>query len=446
MELEGRLSAFSLPEVLQFLALGKMTGVLTIAQNEAEVHLSIREGKIISSSTMDRPQRLGDMLLHRGILSRAALEEALAAQSEAADGRLIGEMLVAMRLCTQEQLTSAIRLQMEEEIFSLFSWRDGSFKFDHSEPPSPGHAPVEIEIEPLLIEGFRRMDEWQRISSNIADENAVYCAARPASRAAGEIELRPNEWKVLSLINGFFPVRAIAARSQMGAFETYRILNTLAMAGLIALKPPPAAASKPPDPPGSPQGAAPRMAGDSSKSGPAFWNVGGLLARKKSDLSAGEAAALASAAPGEFVSPVGKAAACLNAIAERLIADKDFYLDESDAFALERHWPHVAGFCPKADLLCVAGNRVDAREFDGFAAAIGEGNAILGCRDDAMEALHRLWAHLAQLAIQRLGERAAQKAIDSVRESFDAAPTRLWREFSLRDFAAKAFDAAGKAR
>ena len=71
MELEGRLNpAMSLPEVLQFLSMGKMTGTLTIKHGNYTAALVIRQGKLINSSSLGRPRKLGQMVVNRGLVPR----------------------------------------------------------------------------------------------------------------------------------------------------------------------------------------------------------------------------------------------------------------------------------------------------------------------------------------------------------------------------------------
>ncbi len=54
------------------------------------------------------PQRLGTLLMERGYLSLEALENALSRQQVNAEGKLLGEILVELNVCTEEQIVECL--------------------------------------------------------------------------------------------------------------------------------------------------------------------------------------------------------------------------------------------------------------------------------------------------------------------------------------------------
>ena len=54
------------------------------------------------------PQRLGTLLLDRGYLSIESLERALGHQQEGGEGKLLGEILVDLNVCTEEQIVECL--------------------------------------------------------------------------------------------------------------------------------------------------------------------------------------------------------------------------------------------------------------------------------------------------------------------------------------------------
>ena len=102
MELEGTLRAFSLPDILQFLSMGKMTGILSIWREGYSIDLTIREGKVVNSSSLDRPRKLGQMLVYRGFIRRYDLNEVLNAQQGVDRGKLLGQILIERELISKK--------------------------------------------------------------------------------------------------------------------------------------------------------------------------------------------------------------------------------------------------------------------------------------------------------------------------------------------------------
>ena len=124
MELEGALRAFTLPDILQFLAMQKLTGILSIWREEYSINLIIKEGKVVNSSTLDRPRKLGEMLVYRGFMKRVDLLDVLNAQKGLDRGKLLGQILIERELISNNTLKEVLKLQLEEEIWELFSWKD----------------------------------------------------------------------------------------------------------------------------------------------------------------------------------------------------------------------------------------------------------------------------------------------------------------------------------
>lgn len=243
--LEGSLRSFNLFEILQFLRLGSLTGVLTVSRDAEQIQLMTRNGKIVNSSVFTHRQRLGDLLMLRGVISRRELDEILLAQREGSIEKPLGQILLERRILTEETLSQTLRLQLEEEIWDLLNWTDGEFRFDpidaiHESAP----AMVELEIEPLILEGSRRQDEWRTIVELIPSDDMVPVPVPPAEFHECDRGLTSNEWRLLALINGSLSIAALVDRSGLGRFETCRILATFVQQGWIACEPAPIAAER----------------------------------------------------------------------------------------------------------------------------------------------------------------------------------------------------------
>jgi hypothetical protein len=233
--LEGSLRSFNLFEILQFLRLGSLTGVLTVSRTSEQIQLMIRHGRIVNSSIFTHRQRLGDLLLVRGLLSRRELEEILAAQREGSIDKPLGQVLLERRVLSEETLSQTLRLQLEEEIWALLNWSEGEFRFDPCETlAEAAPAMIELEIEPLILEGSRRQDEWRTIAQLIPGDDFVPVPVPPAEFHECDRSLTANEWRLLALINGLLSVGALVDRSGLGRFETYRILANFAQQGWVA--------------------------------------------------------------------------------------------------------------------------------------------------------------------------------------------------------------------
>jgi hypothetical protein len=167
MSLVGRLEDLALPDIFQIISLSKKTGTLVVKGKAGTGMVVFRNGQVIQAAT-DLPQQgLGEFLVEGGVLSRAALEEALEAQRRE-PSRPLGQILLQMGKVTSRLLEQVLRRQIEETVFHLLGWQDGFFDFALGEMGSPEIGMTELYLEPgispeyLIMEATRLQDEIRR--------------------------------------------------------------------------------------------------------------------------------------------------------------------------------------------------------------------------------------------------------------------------------------------
>jgi len=230
MAIRGSLKEASLPDVIQLLFLGRRSGCLSVADRQRHGSIYFEEGWIIYAAIVNRRDRLGDMLLASGAITRAQLDQALALQGSA-PGRRIGELLVNLGLLSPEELRRFVRLQIEEAVYALFSWNTGSFAFEAGQ-----RAPVEEQLdrinpESLLLEGARRVDEWSLIEAKIPSFDLVF-AVLPGQVESHQSSFTEAQRRLLPLLDGKRAVRELIDSSGLSEFEAAQALYGLVTAGL----------------------------------------------------------------------------------------------------------------------------------------------------------------------------------------------------------------------
>jgi len=75
-------------------------------------------------------------------------------QSKERDKKL-GEILVSQTVLTQQELERYMRMQIEESVYYLFTWTQGTFNFEADVRPEQQDFLVSINPESLLLEGAR---------------------------------------------------------------------------------------------------------------------------------------------------------------------------------------------------------------------------------------------------------------------------------------------------
>ncbi len=231
MAIRGSLSEASLPDVLQLLAMGKKSGCLSVTHRSAFGSVYFDRGRIAFASIVNRRDRLGDLLVSNGVLSRADLDAAVELQASEPDRRL-GEILISRGVISREELHQYIKRQIEEAVYFLFTWTQGTFSFESDVVPDAQDFLVSINPESLLLEGARRIDEWSLIEKKIPGMDSVFALDR-AHLAASRVALTMEQDTLLPLLDGVRDVHDLVDASGLSEFDAGKALFGLASAGFL---------------------------------------------------------------------------------------------------------------------------------------------------------------------------------------------------------------------
>src|SRR5437870_5660564 len=231
MAIKGSLKEASLPDVLQLLALGQKTGCLSIADRSNFGYIYFDKGRICYASIVNRRDRLGDILVKHQKITSDQLDAAIHRQSKERDKKL-GEILVGMRVISQEDLERYMRVQIEESVYYLFTWTQGTFNFESEVRPERQDFLVNINPESLLLEGARRVDEWSLIEKKIPSFDLIFTVDKDRL-AISEAALTETQQRVLPLLDGARDMNQVIEDSRLGEFEIGKALYGLITAGFV---------------------------------------------------------------------------------------------------------------------------------------------------------------------------------------------------------------------
>lgn len=176
MGLEGSLELFSFPDLISFICMGGMTGVLN----------------------MDGPVAKGQIFFKNGDIVHAHIGNSV---------------------------------QGEEAIYKFFVWTKGTFEFESG--TKTDLATVSEHWQHLLMEGARQTDEMDVIRHLIPSPEAVLKISSNPTKAQKEIKLTTDEMEAIRLIQTNKVVSKIIENSSHAEFETYKILYSLVSSGLV---------------------------------------------------------------------------------------------------------------------------------------------------------------------------------------------------------------------
>jgi tetratricopeptide (TPR) repeat protein len=231
MAIKGSLKEASLPDVLQLLALGKKTGCLAIADRQNFGSIYFDEGRICCAALVNRRDRIGDLLRKNQLITSEQLDEAIKIQDDHRERRL-GDILIEMGAVPREKLERLLFLQIEEAVYHLFTWTQGTFNFEAGVRPDPMVYTVSINPESLLLEGARRVDELSQIEKKIPSFDLIF-AIDPDHAPTAEVSLSAEEQRILPLLDGTRDVRQVIDETSLIEFDAQQALYGLITAGYV---------------------------------------------------------------------------------------------------------------------------------------------------------------------------------------------------------------------
>jgi hypothetical protein len=172
MGLSGNLRTMDLPEILQWISMGRKTGTLHLERRSVQKRIVFQSGLIHTSWSNDPRESLGQFLIRDRLLTEEQLFRSLLKQET--EGRIIGAILIADELITEEDLRRTLKAKAEETIYDLFLWPEGKFEFKDGEVPENITVFIDVEVTGVIMEGVRRVDEWQRIKEVLPSTSVTF--------------------------------------------------------------------------------------------------------------------------------------------------------------------------------------------------------------------------------------------------------------------------------
>jgi hypothetical protein len=246
VDLQGNIENFTLVEILQLIAAGRKSGTLGIQRDDSIIMIYFQAGDVVYAYGPRETFHLGQLLTERGKLTNEELDEAIELQAQTDNTRRLGEILIGKGFIDRTDLETVVREQIQELLFSLLSWRTGSFKFYENQFPTKEEITVSLSVENVILEGLRRIDEENLIHETLPDLAQVFHLSPSQAGRTRAVTMKASEWNVMALVNGHRSVNQVCEASSISRHETLKRMAQLRLAGLIELSesaPAPAAAS-----------------------------------------------------------------------------------------------------------------------------------------------------------------------------------------------------------
>ncbi|MCC6191589.1 MAG: DUF4388 domain-containing protein [Anaerolineales bacterium] len=232
MALKGNLRDFSTTQLLNLINLAKKTGTLVVEGPNQAAQLAFRNGKLIYGQLAQEDGNLTSILHKAGKLND---EQARVLRERAARStdKELGLLLINAGYVSQTDILLSIRAHVLDIVYRLITWVEGLFRFEQGVMPSEDRITVPIELENVIIEGARRMREWERLVEELPSLDMALKFTEHPNVNIRDMKLSVEEWRVVSFINPKNSMKAIAKQNNLTDLEIRRIVYGLLQAGLV---------------------------------------------------------------------------------------------------------------------------------------------------------------------------------------------------------------------
>jgi len=175
MILWGNIREFPLFNVLQFLASQRRTGILEIQDFEEYGAIYLSSGRIEAISMPLSDESLGDRLVSAGTLTANQAKECWMRYSHEEGGQPVVAALLEMAHGERQVLVEIVNRHIADQVMQLMYWSTGTFRLVVPAKPIRFAVVPSLDVENLLLEAYRRVDEGERPRREKVSVDEEFC-------------------------------------------------------------------------------------------------------------------------------------------------------------------------------------------------------------------------------------------------------------------------------
>lgn len=186
-----------LPEILVTIHRYKAPGVLDCRRGTEQKEIFLDRGHIVFATSNQVRDSLGDKLLAEGKITQEQYDESV--RRLVSTKKRQGTILTEMRAISQTDMTSAVREQIQEIIWSVFAWDSGTVSFTPGRDKHREFVKIDISIPQAVIESTRRMPDAKSLVARLGTKSTVFARG---TVTYGELRLDSDEQRLLDAVDG----------------------------------------------------------------------------------------------------------------------------------------------------------------------------------------------------------------------------------------------------
>jgi len=236
MNLQGNIADFPMYEVVQLIAMGRRSGKLHLDGEIDKLIIYFIEGEAVFAQPIFNKDKLGNVLLSNGYISKEHINSALRMQSiytERGSNKRLGTILVDLGVLSRTTLEEYLKRQIKDAVYAILTEKEGVFSFTDELDLDEEDILVPMNVERIIQNGIRIVEERKRVKHSMPSMSAIYERIK-LPEDESELELDYPDWKVLSLVDGERTIEDIIIQTGYSPIMVIKTLTTFSDRGVIA--------------------------------------------------------------------------------------------------------------------------------------------------------------------------------------------------------------------
>lgn len=229
----GTLADLPAPRLLAMAARARVSGRLDF-EGEASRSLYLEEGAVVGATSSDPGERVEEIALRLGLVTREQHRHASAAAAPLG-ARRAALALLERGFLKPTELTGLARRRTEEVVFGVFGDAAARFRWAAADVPPDERVALERTTLALALEGVRRRWLGPAVDAVLGGAGTLLAPVE-GGPAPAELALRPDERRAVALADGLRTLDEIVASSPLDPLSTRQALAALVLVGALAVR------------------------------------------------------------------------------------------------------------------------------------------------------------------------------------------------------------------
>lgn len=235
--MKGDLAEGVLPGVLRTLYIERKTGLLHVTRGEERGSVCFMKGNIVYGETNIKECHLGETLVRHSLLTAWDMERA--GEMMTVTGRRMGQVLVDLGILDANGLEDALAMHVREVLLTVFSWREGSYRFDEQDPIRfKGYdRPLPLSMGEVILDAVWSIADPDVTRFGLGDLDRVLVPASDPLLRFQRLTLNATDGFLLSRVDGVSTAAQVLRMAPVSEEEAQRSLLGLVYTGMVEWAP-----------------------------------------------------------------------------------------------------------------------------------------------------------------------------------------------------------------